>query len=220
MFSCFQASQELFVINVLEIANNCLLVNYRAFMWGFVSSGMFCVHSEAIYLLKLNCQFDTEIVIIWAWSKCIATKPRNMVSHPRRLYLWITLCEDLKTWNNACVEWKGVVWDVENVVIKFLDNIITHSFHKDKFFILIFWGECGILFIHRYFCDMKIPEPNLWKAKKDFLDINSIYTFLNRFQTLCPAEQLKPFFSISLDCVVVWLVWTVTFHMRIFLDLK
>jgi hypothetical protein len=61
MFICFQASKELFVINVLEIANNCWLVNYRACMWGFVSSGMlklcpvqefFAIHSESVHLLE------------------------------------------------------------------------------------------------------------------------------------------------------------------------
>ena len=36
----FQLLVELFVMNVLEISYNCFLKNYKACIWGFVSSGM------------------------------------------------------------------------------------------------------------------------------------------------------------------------------------
>jgi hypothetical protein len=63
-----QLLSELFLMNVLEIAYNCFLINYKACIWRFVSSGMLIFVSRGMVpsLLKkhigfiLNHKFDMK----------------------------------------------------------------------------------------------------------------------------------------------------------------
>ena len=111
------------------------------------------------------------------------------------------------------------LWKFKNI-IKFLDNITTYLFHKHKSPCIILWGECGILFIHRYFCDVKIQWLSSWKVNKSLLCTNLIYNFSKVFQTLRQTQYLKHFLTISIPFMVVWIVCQEIVHFRFFLDLK
>jgi hypothetical protein len=154
MFICFTDVQGLYVMNVLETAYYCLLVNYRVSVWRFLSSGMLQLSSGNIPHLfwryisfKLNGglaqkKWTLEHEVSVCLQKLMNYLPRNVVSHPTTLILnfpvWMP--KNLKAY---IIEWKVTVWiaEIKNIY-KFLDSIITRMFHKHKSLISILW-QCG-----------------------------------------------------------------------------